>query len=142
MNTRLESGVWPAEKITVVKEFTFDAAHCLPNYEGPCCQLHGHTYRLQVGVRGPVDSISGMVIDFGEMKAVVENEVVSYLDHQYLNQVTFLGFPADMPTAENMLRWMVEVLQQRLSNFLTGRDVVLVRLWETPTSYAEWRSDV
>ena len=51
-------------KITVVKEFTFDAAHYLPGYNGKCNRPHGHTYRLQVGIEGEPDHSTGMVIDF------------------------------------------------------------------------------
>ncbi len=121
--------------IKVVKEFTFDAAHFLPNYDGPCCNMHGHTYKLQIGFAGEVKD-SGFVVDFNYLKAVIEKTTIKELDHHLLNEVKKMGFPAQNPTAENMVLWMVE----RLAPFTgsSGVDLVLVRLWETPTSYAEW----
>lgn len=126
--------------ITVVKEFTFDAAHRLPNYLGKCVNLHGHTYKLQVGFRRTVILETGMVVDFNDLSAIVKAEVVQPLDHAYLNEVTLDGFPRETPTAENMIIWIIGRLcaaTARLAPFV-GADLVLVRLWETPTSYAEW----
>lgn len=75
--------------ITVVKEFTFDAAHFLPNYDGPCKNMHGHTYKLQVGVvgaeRAPLND-EGFVIDFAELKKIVKECVVGVLDHTVLDR--------------------------------------------------------
>jgi 6-pyruvoyltetrahydropterin/6-carboxytetrahydropterin synthase len=124
----------PEEKrITVVKEFTFDAAHYLPDHRGKCKHLHGHTYKLQVGIQGDVDRKTGMVVDFGDLSAVVKEAILEHLDHAYLNEVEIEGFPNEQPTAENMARWIKRTLQKRLWQ----QDVSLVRLWETPTSYTE-----
>ena len=126
--------------ITVVKEFTFDAAHRLPNYLGKCVNLHGHTYKLQVGFRRTVILETGMVVDFNDLSAIVKAEVVQPLDHTYLNEVTLDDFPREMPTAENMIIWIIGRLYAATarSAAFTSADLVLVRLWETPTSYAEW----
>ncbi len=118
-------------KATIVKEFTFDAAHKLDNHQGHCRNLHGHTYRLQVGVYGPIKteagaSDEGMVMDFDQIKQLVKEQILGKLDHQYLNEV--LDF---RPTAENMAVWMVKVLRK------AGLPVKFVRLYETPTSYIE-----
>lgn len=125
-------------KLLVVKEFTFDSAHMLPEYDGPCRFLHGHTYRLQVGVSGEVDPKTGMVLDFKDIKNQIRARIVDHLDHSYLNEpiggdIFVPGFPKHMPTAENMVLWIRDRLIQ------LGTDVAFVRLWETPTSYAEWR---
>lgn len=117
--------------VTIVKEFTFDAAHKLENHLGKCRNLHGHTYKLQVGVYGPVKNEpgapdDGMVLDFDELKQAVKGEILDKLDHQYLNDV--LPF---RPTAENMAVWMVQVLRR------AGLRVEFIRLYETPTSYIE-----
>ena len=133
-------------EITVVKEFTFDAAHYLPNHPGKCQNTHGHTYRLQVGFKGPVDLETGMVVDFGELKKTVEKNIVEKVDHTYLNLINdektvIPNFPCQLPTAENMVIWIVRELKRTLK--IVHDDLVklsLVRLYETPTSYAEWRA--
>lgn len=131
-------------KITVVKEFTFDAAHYLPGYKGPCARIHGHTYRLQIGVSGFPDS-SGMVLDFVELKKEIQETIISKLDHFLLNEIDFCGFPKHKPTAENMVLWIHDILISRfvrdLKGILAESHLELIRLWETPTSYAEWRAE-
>jgi 6-pyruvoyltetrahydropterin/6-carboxytetrahydropterin synthase len=126
--------------ITVVKEFMFSAAHYLPEYDGPCQNIHGHDYKLQVGVKGLVDE-SGMVMDFTELKRIVNEQVINVLDHQFLNGLpNCWGFPKHMPTAENMLDWIAQQLSRKL--FENGRHWLwFLRLYETPTSYAEWRRE-
>lgn len=121
-------------RIEVVKQFTFDAAHYLPNYRGKCANLHGHTYILEVGIKEEPDQESGMVIDFGRLKQIVERNIIEKLDHQNLNEVDAPFFPTSMPTAERMVQWIVKVLRNFWPNELS-----FVRLYETPTSYAEWR---
>lgn len=119
--------------IEVVKEFSFDAAHYLPHHQGACRNLHGHHYVLQIGVAGTVGP-DGMVQDFANVKAIVQDLVIEHLDHAYLNEVKDVGFPYT-PTAENMVMW----IRDRLVG--VGRlEISLVRLYETPTSYAEWRA--
>lgn len=114
-------------KTSVTKEFTFDAAHLLTDYEGACANLHGHTYRLEVTVTGELRN--GMIIDFSVLKDVVKREILDKVDHRMLNDV--LDFRT---TAENMAEWMMKAIQSALP----GRVYVTrIRLWETPTSYAE-----
>ena len=133
-------------EITVVKEFTFDAAHRLPNHPGKCRSLHGHTYRLQVGVKGHVDPETGMVVDFGDLKSVIERTIINALDHSYLNEIEtdkdyLTSFPRLVPTSESMVEWLVKELGGFFQNQWEGLVVLqLVRLYETPTSYAEWRA--
>ena len=131
-------------EITVVKEFTFDAAHKLPGHPGKCKNLHGHTYRLQVGVKGPIDPEAGMVVDFATVKEIVESTIVNALDHSYLNEMDRAEddlFPKQNPTAELMVAWMVRALANFFNEQWEGIvKLALVRLYETPTSYAEWRA--
>jgi len=120
----------PALKVT--KEITFDSAHYLPNYDGKCARMHGHTYRLQVTVGIPtchfVES-NGMVLDFAWLSALLK-ELVEKIDHKVLND----ELPY-VPTAENMaLRFGVDI-KARLPTELY---LECVRLWETPTSFAEF----
>lgn len=130
--------------ITVVKEFTFDAAHHLPNYPGKCQNLHGHTYRLQIGIKGPINPVTGMVVDFAKIKEIIRRVILDYLDHKCLNEIKgdhFIAFPRHNPTAELMVSWIVQVLIRSCTDEKLGSSVKLnfVRLYETPTSYAEWR---
>lgn len=136
-------------RIMVVKRFTFEAAHFLPDYEGQCQHLHGHSYILQVGLSGKVDERgSGMVLDFSLLKQVVR-PIVSTLDHGYLNDIKYLDFPNHRPTAEMMILWMKDVIESNLTPLFCNIDVdtweqqdiqvELIRLYETETSFAEWR---
>ncbi len=119
--------------ITVVKEFTFDSAHFLPNYEGACNRIHGHTYKLQIGVKGEIDPDTGMVIDFKKLNGLVDNLVIRKMDHQLLNNIADGRFPANNPTAELMSQYIFAELQANLPD---GVIMDFVKLWETPTSYA------
>jgi 6-pyruvoyltetrahydropterin/6-carboxytetrahydropterin synthase len=120
-------------KLLVVKEFTFAAAHYLPGYEGKCANLHGHEWRLQVGYFGVINDKTGMVADFTLIKSEV-SKLIEKLDHQCLNSISYKNFPGFYPTAENMLDWFTVVLPD-----ITATDMSFLRLYETPTSYCEWR---
>lgn len=135
--------------IMVVKEFQFDAAHFLPNHPGKCKGFHGHTYKLQIGVSGEVNSETGMVVDFADLKEMVDESIIEHLDHKLLNSVgSFIGdpeplksFPNRMPTAEMMVSWIATTLYNLFLQIWEGKiQLHLVRLYETPTSYAEWRA--
>lgn len=117
----------------VCKTFTFDAAHFLPNHEGPCRRLHGHTWKLEVEVSSDKlileGSETGMVVDFAKVKDVVNYKVIDQLDHTLLNDTV------SNPTCENLLEWMWKNLQvwiEESHGFLSR-----LRLYETPGSYAE-----
>lgn len=124
-------------RITTVKEFWFEAAHNLPNYNGDCSRVHGHSYRLQVGFTGTINEPTGMIVDFKEIKRIVQTYVVDILDHQFLNSIEDSG-PLRNPTAENMLVWIKEKIEESI---LPSEHVELsfIRLYETVGSYAEWR---
>lgn len=118
-------------KVSVTKSFSFEAAHNLPNYEGACHRLHGHSYKLQVTVSGSVDEATGMIIDFTCLKKVVQDNIVSRYDHQYLNDFFH------NPTAENMVQSFYRELDSVFAKM--GLCVESVKLWETESSYAECR---
>ena len=123
------------KRVLVSKEFTFDAAHHLHEYEGKCKNLHGHTYRVIFGVSGYNDSC-GLMIDFGDLKEIWKNEIEIHLDHRYLNET----LPLMNTTAENIVVWIYEKMAGSLLNKdYKGARVEFVRLYETPTSYAEAR---
>jgi 6-pyruvoyltetrahydropterin/6-carboxytetrahydropterin synthase len=91
----------------IYKEFTFEAAHLLPNVPAghKCGRLHGHSFRVQVHVAGPLHPELGWVMDFADLKAVVR-PVIARLDHYYLNDIPGL----ENPTSEVVARWIWEQL--------------------------------
>lgn len=121
--------------LTVYKEVTFDSGHYLVNYKGPCANMHGHTYKLIVGVtRTDSENFlgsTGMLIDFKVLSAIIDKEV-GFLDHQILNNFI------PQPTAENTILYLVEHIQDSLP---PGVKVVEATLWETPTSCCKWTAD-
>ena len=127
------------KKIYLTKCVTFDAAHKLELYDGPCNNLHGHTYNLEVTISGQVDA-SGFVIDFKRMKQILEEEIISEYDHKYINDVLKI----ENPTAENMVLKMWEKLNSKIEDVFGENGVVLekIRLYETSTSYVEKKREV
>lgn len=126
----------------VCKIFRFDAAHYLPEYDGKCKNMHGHGWRLEVELEGNVEA-DGMVLDFSELKRVVNHLVIDHLDHRLLNDVIV------NPTCENLLIWIAEVLCPKVVDYKELKKAANVagveylhlisrlRLYETPDSYAE-----
>ena len=114
------------------KDFTFDAAHLLPNVPvgHKCARLHGHTFNVTVTIDGPVGDRSGWVMDFGELKAIA-GRVIDELDHRYLNELPDL----DNPTSENIARW----IWTRIAPGIAGLSAVTVR--ETCTAGVVYRGD-
>lgn len=95
----------------IFREFTFEAAHRLPEVpEGhKCARLHGHSYRVEVHVRGEVDPATGWIMDFAEIKSATK-PVLDRLDHFYLNEVPGL----ENPTSENLAVWIWDQLAAAL----------------------------
>ena len=127
---------------TVTKIFTFDACHHLPYYDGACSKLHGHTYKLEVTVTNATGNVTGngdkdksnpkcgMIIDFKDLKKIVEDTVISKYDHSNLNDFF------ENPTAEIMVEKIGGDIIRELPKQLS---LVRVRLWEKVDSgYAEF----
>lgn len=108
----------------IYKEFKLEAAHRLTGVaaDHPCRALHGHSYTVRVCVAGPVEPVSGMVIDFSELKQQVA-PALGELDHHFLNDIPGL----ENPTSENLVRW----LWRRIKPGVPG--LVRIILQETPT---------
>ena len=102
------------------REFTFEAAHRLPHVpEGhKCARLHGHSFRVEVHVRGPLDPTLGWVMDFADLKAAWK-PLDDALDHRYLNEIPGL----ENPTSEVLARW----LWARLAPVVPGLSEIVVR---------------
>ncbi len=141
-------------KIRLTKEFRFEMAHALWNYDGLCKHFHGHSYILRVTVIGtPNKDVNspkvGMVMDFGQLKKVVNEEVVDRLDHALVlnkdsEHEALLSLPQVgeriiltdyQPTCENMLLEMAERIMSRLPQEVSLHSL---RLNETANSFAEW----
>lgn len=113
---------------TVWKSTTFDAAHSLPDYVGPCSNLHGHTYKVELGVSGPIDKKSGMILDMKILKTFLDINVVAKFDHSNLNEWSSLESPS---TAENIAIYILALAR-------THFDLpVKVRVYETATAWVE-----
>lgn len=144
--------------IRLTKAFTFETAHALHGYDGKCKNIHGHSYKLFVTVKGiPSEDINdvklGMVMDFGDLKKIVNKEIVDLFDHAILlnensphkslgqkllsegHNVVFTDY---QPSAENMILWIVERIKPLLPKNI---DLVALKLHETENSYAEWLAE-
>jgi 6-pyruvoyltetrahydropterin/6-carboxytetrahydropterin synthase len=140
--------------IRVTSEFRFEMAHSLWNYDGPCKNIHGHSYKLYVTVAGkPLKDKSnpkdGMVIDFSELKKIIDENVIDYFDHSMiinsksikpeLKKISKLFekfYIVDyQPTCENILEHIAGIISDKLPDRIK---LICVKLRETDTSYAEW----
>ncbi len=145
------------QNIRVTKKFTFDMAHALYGYDGPCKNIHGHTYTLSVTLIGKVinDDLNpknGMVIDFTDFKNIVKQNVIDVFDHSlvlnsnsphaHLNdlQINFdkINYVPYQPSCENLL---IDFFNRINVNVKDGILIKCIKLEETPTSYAEWYLD-
>ncbi len=142
-------------KIRITKQFNFETGHALYGYDGKCKNVHGHSYKLSVTVIGvPISDTShvkyGMVIDFGDLKKIVREEIVDVFDHATVfNQNTphielahelqqrghHVILVPYQPTSENMVTDFAEKIQKRLPQNIQLHSL---KLQETETSYAEW----
>lgn len=116
----------------VRKRFRFEAAHILPHHPGKCSRLHGHSYRLEVAVDGPLQPdgpARGMVVDFDELDEIVQRAVIERLDHSSLNDLM------ENPTSENILLWIWDELESAFDGL---SELVL---WETASACAILRRD-
>ncbi len=141
--------------IRVTKEFRFEGAHALMDYDGKCRHIHGHSYRLFVTIKGSPRELtghpkSGMVIDFSQLKSIVNTLILEPFDHALIlrqdspmaieiadtyKNVVIVDF---QPTCENLALYFAGVLKKGLPAGLT---LYSIRLYETPTSYVEWIAD-
>lgn len=145
------------EKIRLTRRFVFDMAHALHGYDGPCKNIHGHTYRLYLSILGPVlykpeSPKDGMVFDFALLKQIVESCILSKYDHalvlsdredrNLINSISTsyksLVVMDKQPTCENLLLLFKNLIQKELPSEL---ELVAIRLDETINSFAEWRKE-
>lgn len=140
--------------INITKEFRFEGAHTLCGYDGKCRHIHGHSYRLFVTVKGsPItDSKSpkyGMLIDFTDLKDIVNRAILDKFDHALIikegsplineiqkgyDNVVVVPF---QPTCENLVIYFAEIIGNLLNKEVSLHSI---KLYETATSFAEWKS--
>ena len=143
------------KKVRITKEFTFETGHALHGYDGKCRNVHGHSYKLAVTVIGtPISDTNhvklGMVIDFGDLKKIVKEEIVDPFDHatvfnkntphvELAEELRSRGHDVILadyqPTSEMMILDFADKIKSRLPEHL---ELFSLRLRETETSYAEW----
>lgn len=113
--------------MNLIRRYSFESAHQLHGLPDshPCSRLHGHGYKLEVSVTGPVDE-RGMILEYSELDEIVDAAVLSRYDHHYLNEFH------DQPTVENMVVDIFDRLTEASSL------VVGIRLWETERSSVEY----
>lgn len=131
-------------------------AHALSNYDGKCKNIHGHTYKLFVTLIGiPCEDCSspknGMVLDFGDLKNIVKIPIVDVFDHalvvpankgfedlrKFQDTDKYIEVPFQ-PTCENLTIYIANIIRSKLPDSVS---LYSIRLYETPTSYAEWFAD-
>lgn len=91
------------------RTYRFEASHVLPRHPGRCQRLHGHSYRFIVEIEGAIEPYQGMVLDFGDLDAIVEREVLAKCDHYHLNDFI------ENPTAEWIVVWIWRALKPQLA---------------------------
>jgi 6-pyruvoyltetrahydropterin/6-carboxytetrahydropterin synthase len=113
----------------ITQAFSFEAAHLLPNVPAThrCNRMHGHSYRVELRIEGPVNPETGFVVEFFDIEATFA-PLLEQLDHHYLNEIEGL----ENPTAENIAIW----IWNRIKPVLPGTSAVVV--YETPNCWAEY----
>lgn len=143
------------ELIKVTRHEEFEAAHLLPNYDGKCKNLHGHTYKIELTLEGPqMENYYGMVMDFNDLKKMIKEivpdhkfmywkddeiskEIVETLNKYGLETMVF----PHATTAENMVKDFAEMFEDYIQNELKLPEVHVyeINLWETTNSHATWK---
>lgn len=142
-------------KIRITKQFSFETGHALYGYDGKCKNVHGHSYKLSVTVIGtPITDTNnvkyGMVIDFGDLKKIIKEEIVDIFDHatvfnkntphielanELMQRDHHVILVEYQPTSENMVIDFADKIKKRLPENI---QLFSLKLQETDTSFAEW----
>ena len=143
------------EKVRITKEFKFEMAHALHGYDGLCANIHGHSYRLWVTVRGDVKKENkhikdGMVMDFSDLKSIIKPTIINKYDHSLVLNATSPHANLDLsafdkvyylpyqPTSENLVTDFANSITSLLPENV---ELLKVVLSETVSSFAEWNSE-
>lgn len=115
----------------VTRIFSFSAAHHLTDYYGECERPHGHTYKLEVTVAGPIGK-DGLVVDFAALKKVVDKKVLVKVDHRDLNDLF------ENPSAENIAVWIWKSLKNIGKDTKRPIKLAEIKLWEGDNSFVTY----
>ena len=144
------------QNIRITREFSFEMAHFLPGYDGPCKNIHGHSFKFFVTVRGKPEtdnqnSKEGMVMDFQDLKTIVKKEVIDQYDHAFLikkgcfediinDEQAFTNVIEKdfQPTSENLIIEFAKTIQKKLPDNISLHSL---KLFETEKSAVEWYRD-
>lgn len=138
--------------LQLTKIFPFETAHAVFGYDGPCRNIHGHSYELHVTVAAENQeegflSPPGFLIDFKDIKNLVKKEIVDYLDHKLVLSKAYLAAHPEIEAHENLIVWDYEPSAENILLFTRNKLQITLpdgiklrsmRLYETRTSYAEW----
>ena len=136
----------------ITKEFKFSMGHALYHYSGACHNVHGHNYKLHVEVQSEILDDAGFVMDFSDLKDIVNKIIDKYFDHKFLyfslderyklfqqlDGAISLDFE---PTAENLIRHIATLIEEKNLISMFGIYVSKLTLWETDTSYTTYCID-
>jgi 6-pyruvoyltetrahydropterin/6-carboxytetrahydropterin synthase len=141
--------------VEITKIIEWDMGHRVPNHKSKCRNPHGHRYRMEVTVSGPLiieegNSSEGMVYDFGDIKEIMKAHVHDVLDHGFMiykhdelcgmfeecSEIWNIITVDFIPTAENIVKWCYDQME---SHFPPGIRITRVRLFETPNSWADYK---
>ncbi len=141
--------------IRITKEFRYEGAHALYGYDGKCRNIHGHSYILYITVKGepvndPDNPKNGMIMDFGNLKEIVNRCIIDKFDHALVvrqdaplaseiasgyENIILVDF---QPTCENLISYFAEVIKGELPENITLHSI---RFHETASSYVEWYAE-
>ena len=138
--------------LRITKEFRFEGAHALPGYDGRCRNIHGHSYIMYITIKGePLNGTDspkeGMVVDFKELKAIVNENIIDKFDHALvlrngtpLAQELAASYPNVImtdfqPSTENLICYFADILKDKLPQ---GAELFSIKMHETAGSFAEW----
>ncbi|MEA3338573.1 MAG: 6-carboxytetrahydropterin synthase [Chloroflexota bacterium] len=149
--------------VAVTKHLTFDASHFLINHDWDidqnikafhaCCvykdsegiilEPHGHTYHIEVTVKGEVDPDTGFVIDFKELNKILKEGVIARMDHRLINNIPYFVKSKKSPTVENMLYYVWSEICGQINTLRPNLAwLESIRIWETPDSFATLTKDM
>jgi 6-pyruvoyltetrahydropterin/6-carboxytetrahydropterin synthase len=115
----------------LTKSFDFDAAHFIPNHKGKCCRTHGHCWHVEVTYKGAQLNQLGMLVDFSDVNKLIEEVIISKLDHKHLNDILAV------PTAEKIAVFIYSLLE--IHKQQNNVDLHAVKVWESKDSCVEYR---
>jgi 6-pyruvoyltetrahydropterin/6-carboxytetrahydropterin synthase len=141
--------------ISLTKIFNFEMAHAIHGYNGACKNIHGHSYELQVTIttnHNILDYIPapGFIVDFKELKLLVNNNIIKTLDHKLVLSDAYLAINPAIKTHENLVTWQVEptaenlliyIMKNLLQKLPAAVKLAKLKLYETKDSFAAWTNE-